>query len=255
MSRVVRYEACPRCRSNGRDNRGDNLVRYADGGGHCFSCWYHERGGIGAIFHGEKPVNARKGLLPFDFTREVPATALKWLLQYGLPYSYWQDQIGYSPSEERLIFLVGNPTQFSIGRLIGEPKEGNHAKRRKWYVWGDSHKHTEVVTGNDNSERTRVCLVEDLVSAHKIVTSTQESLAPVVAVPLFGVQIHPCHLYYLIQEQKPIVLWLDKDQQGTIMKKVAWLQALTGVNVSHITTEQDPKSLSQQQILEALQNA
>lgn len=35
---------CPRCRSKGRDNSGDNFVWYGEGrGGHCFTCQYTER--------------------------------------------------------------------------------------------------------------------------------------------------------------------------------------------------------------------
>lgn len=42
--RVLRKEACPRCRSKNQDNSGDNLVVYADSdnneSSHCFSCGY-----------------------------------------------------------------------------------------------------------------------------------------------------------------------------------------------------------------------
>ena len=37
------YEQCPECRSNNRDNTGDNLARYSDGHGYCFSCHYFEK--------------------------------------------------------------------------------------------------------------------------------------------------------------------------------------------------------------------
>lgn len=41
---LLRKEPCPRCRSNGRDNSGDNLAIYSDENGdesfHCFSCNY-----------------------------------------------------------------------------------------------------------------------------------------------------------------------------------------------------------------------
>lgn len=36
----LRKTACPQCRDDGRDNHGDNLALYADGGAHCFSCGY-----------------------------------------------------------------------------------------------------------------------------------------------------------------------------------------------------------------------
>lgn len=44
MSKYVK-ESCPKCRSEGRDTTGDNLVRYEDGGARCFSCGYQERKG------------------------------------------------------------------------------------------------------------------------------------------------------------------------------------------------------------------
>ena len=34
---VVGREACPKCRENGRDNSGDNLARYSNGGAYCFA--------------------------------------------------------------------------------------------------------------------------------------------------------------------------------------------------------------------------
>ena len=39
----LNYEQCPECRTNHRDNAGDNLARYSDGHGYCFSCQYFEK--------------------------------------------------------------------------------------------------------------------------------------------------------------------------------------------------------------------
>ena len=248
---MTRYQPCPKCRENGRDNRGDNLVSYSDGGAHCFSCGYHIHP---KHYIPKTQTIEHKTLLPRDFTREVPAAALRWLLQYGLPYTYWKDQIGFSPKEERLVFLVGKPLQFSIGRYVGNAE----VKPRKWYVWGDSHRHCEVVrprdcevvVGNTNSDtRPRsVVLVEDLISAHKIATSGSS----VAAIPLFGVEIHKPHLYYLMQEADNVVMWLDQDQAGSIMRKAAHLQGLLNVPVSVVSSTKDPKELSFNEINERL---
>ena len=245
-------EPCPRCRERGADSRGDNLVIWPDGSGHCFSCNYHQfpKHYIPRV----KEENVPKALLPSDFTREVPAAALKWLLQYGLPWSYWKDQIGYSPTEERLVFLVGSPTQFSIGRYVGNSSQLGMAlpssTPRKWYVWGDSHRHAEIVVPAGDSgiaaKDKPIILCEDLVSAHKIAN------AGYIAMPLFGVNWHPCHVYYLMQEHKPIVLWLDKDQAGSIMRKAMGLQALTGCAVSSMSTDKDPKALTFSEITQCL---
>lgn len=43
-SQILRTEACPKCRSMGRDNSGDNLTVYLNSDGsessHCWSCKY-----------------------------------------------------------------------------------------------------------------------------------------------------------------------------------------------------------------------
>ena len=237
MGRFLRYEQCPACLERGRDNRGDNLGVYADGGAHCFACGFHRfprRFSDHSINDVLKPDAA---LLPTDFTREVPTEGWKWLLQYGLPYTYWKEYCGYSDHFKRLVFLVGQPLQFSIGRLLG-PAEGNHASRRKWYVWGNSHKHCEVVNPQSGKE---VALVEDLISAHKVGQVT-------TAIPLFGTRIHPCHLYYLRSSGRPIRLWLDKDQEGTVTKTASWLQMMTDSKVDVLITDKDPKAYTTEQI-------
>lgn len=244
MNKFLKYLPCPRCQSNGRDTRGDNLGVWENGHQHCFSCGHH-------VFPKHyvpvsKETHAPKNKLPIDFTREVPATALKWLLQYGLPWSYWKEQIGFSPSEKRLVFLVGDPIQFSIGRLVEEPDEtASSAKRRKWYVWGDSHKHAEIV---GKPEGKAVVLVEDIVSAHKVVNAGE-----FVSIPLFGTEVHKPALYYLLMENKPVYLWLDKDQQVDVYRKAAQLQGLLGRYVRTVVTEKDPKALDFETIKERIQ--
>jgi len=236
VSKHVGYEACPRCRSNGRDNRGDNLARYGDGSGHCFSCGYHEHSSINSLFH--EPVNdVPKHIRPPDFQRNgIPARALQWLLQYGLPYSYWQDTIGWSERFQRLVFEVtdNEVLLFSIGRYFGE--EG----KRKWHVWGDCHKHCHVVQGNAKDDHGAVVLVEDWLSAHKAATS--EYVA--AAIPLFGVSVHNAHMYYLINSTSPVVLWLDKDQELPVKRRALALGSVLGRTVNVVNTDDDPKLLS-----------
>jgi hypothetical protein len=257
MAGFSHYEPCPRCTSLGRDTRGDNLAVYQDGGAHCFSCKYHR---FPKYFISVKKElnNGPKNLCPPDFSREIPAAAWEWLLQYGLPYSYWKESVGYSAEENRLIFRVGDPLQFSIGRLIetgesspllrrpGElPLDGrNSAKRRKWYVWGNSHSHCEIVNEGCASPIT---LVEDLISAHKVGQVA-------TAIPLFGTAIHPCHLWYLQTAKRSIVLWLDKDQEQSVKKQATWLQLMTSVPVSIKITDDDPKKYSINQIKDLLKD-
>jgi len=234
-SKFLHYEACPRCRSNGNDNRGDNMGCYSNGSRHCFSCGYHEFPKSSAIFsiNDRRLDNATKSLLPADFSREVPTRALTWLMQYGLPYSYWEKHIGYSEAHERLVFIIGTPLQFSIGRYVGTATPSP----RKWFVWGESHSHCEVVLPGEATTGDSIVLVEDLISAHKV-----GQIA--TAIPLFGTRVHPCHLYYLINTDKPVILWLDKDQELNVKKQALNLGSLLGRNIKVITTDKDPKELS-----------
>lgn len=240
------YGPCPECRKNGRDTRGDNLAHYKDGSAHCFACQYHEYGTVYSQFLAKKDEpNGTKSsaALPSDFTREIPAIAWKWLLQYGLPYTYWEKYCGYSPKEGRLVFTVGEPVAFSTGRLIEPEKQSgeNHGKRRKWYVWGQSHRHCEAISPPGPVKN--LVIVEDIVSAHKVGQVA-------TAVPLFGTEFHPAHIYYLFNSHLPVTLWLDKDQESLIYKKAMHLGSIISKQVQILVTDQDPKSIEMSKLKE-----
>jgi DNA primase len=98
----------------------------------------------------------------------------------------------------------------------------------------------------ETHQAAQTILVEDWLSANKVGQITE-------ALPLFGTEIHPAHLYYLSDKSdRPIVLWLDKDQEGRSFKKAARLELLTGRPVKIITTTKDPKALSLDEIKEVL---
>lgn len=237
----MKYIPCPKCRARGKDSRGDNLVVWPDDSKHCFSCGYHENAPHQSHWKPKETINVIKEALPRDFTRDIPTAAWKWLLQYELPYSFWKESCGYSPSTGRLVFLVGSPMVFSIGRLIETEKPG-----RKWYVWGDCHKSACFGRGGSEVPKLRTVLVEDWISANKV-AQVEECL------PLFGVEPRPAHIYALSDgSERPITLWLDKDQEGSSQKKAARLQMLTGRPVSVLHTDNDPKKLSINQIKELL---
>lgn len=238
MTTFSHYENCPKCNALGRDSRGDNLGVYSDGSKHCFSCSYHVFSNVNNHNAFRKEVDdTPKDLLPFDFTREVPNAALKWLLLYGLPWSYWKNSLGWSEAHSRLVFTVGNPTKFSIGRYIQSGEE----VKRKWRVWGESHKEAHEVGHGE-----KVVVVEDWISANKIATTDSISLC------LFGTTFHPCHIKYLQEKNLPVYLWLDYDQRHTMPLRAMSLQSLINTPVQFICTEQDPKNLSQQQIVDKL---
>lgn len=238
MAKVIKHEACPRCRANGKDRRGDNLAVYSDGGVHCFSCGYHRWPSVQVKesrrddHHG----NAHETVLPRDFTREVPGKAWQWLLQYGLTAKYWEQQgIGWTDFHSRLVFPQGD---FSIGRFIGEADK----RKPKWRVWGDD-KQRPIVIGAEASPC--VALVEDLISAHKVGQVAQ-------AIPLFGTSVWAPLVPVLRHLGAPIVMWLDKDQEEHARKRATRLSVLTGTPVRYVFTDDDPKKLPLQTIAEVL---
>ena len=242
MSKFLGYEACPKCQERGADRSGDNAGVYSDGSKHCFACGWHSFPKHYNRFVNDQEISTEeKAKLPNDFTWHVPARAWQWLLQYGLPVSYWRPHCGYSEAEERLIIRVGEPLAFSLGRDVAVPTE--RAKpRRKWYAYGDCHKQSHFYGTPGN----KVVLVEDVISAHKV------GHAGHLCLPLFGTNVHDCHLRSLLYYKLPIVLWLDKDQEALSRKRAARLNTLLGVPVSIITTDKDPKNISINNINEVL---
>lgn len=238
-SKHLGYESCPKCIENGRDRHGDNLSRWTDGSAHCWSCGYHEFPRISQRFiPKEKLDDNEKAVLPHDFTREVPAEGWKWLLQYGLPYSYWKKYTGYSPSHNRLILTFGEPVKFSIGRSLEKDK-------RKWRFWGEGHKYVELIGKKDDRPYDPIVLVEDLISAHKV-----GQVYPTLC--LFGTHVHDLALTLLIKENRPVILWLDDDQYSLLPKKVHKLSTFLKHPVKYIRTPKDPKEYSIQEIKELL---
>lgn len=228
-------------------------------------------------------------MLPFDFTREVPNHAWQWLLQWGLGIQYWKESVGYSPSQQRLIFRVGDtqlidgrlqrcgtPLAFSLGRYL--PKENDDTRSLqesqrqsvgnlplqptwrvplqrakthvKWLSYGDCHRHAEIVAGcsagTEVDPAKPIVLVEDLLSGHKVAS------AGYTAVPLFGTKVHGPVMYYLLQQQRPVVLWLDKDQEGNVKKEALHLQGILNDPVRVVVTDKDPKALSVETIKEII---
>jgi hypothetical protein len=243
MGRVVRFEPCPRCREAGRDKRGDNLGVYADGGSHCFAgCGYH-RFPKTYVKKENQSVNENKDVLPFDFSRTVTAAGWRWLLQYGLPYTYWLPYVGYSEATDRLIVTVGKPPKFSIGRYIGNDareRARNDPTFRKWRIWGDRHSHVEVL--GEHFTEGPVVLVEDIISAHKVGQVA-------TCIPLFGTKVLDSVLKKLVAFKRPVVLWLDEDQYTLLPPKINRLRAfLAPLPVTFVRTEKDPKSYDTERI-------
>jgi hypothetical protein len=246
LSKFLRYEACPKCQDRGADRAGDNRAVYADDSKHCFACGAHTFAKHYKRVY-EEIDTKDKAKLPYDFSREIPSRAWRWLLAYGLSWRYWQEHCGYSEAESRLIFKVGEPFDFSIGRYI-PPDEGTSDVPipRKWHVYGNSHERSHLF--GPYEEAKQVILVEDLISAHKV------GAAGHLVLPLFGTNIHACHLKQLRELHLPIIMWLDNDQKSMAIQRCNRLSILSGLPCKYVFTENDAKLLSIKDINSVLQN-
>lgn len=263
MGTFVNHEACPSCREQGKDRQGNNLGVYSDGGAYCFSCGFTRR-----ATHYSPIIKERKQhdpLLPADYTREIPPQVWTWLLQFGLPPGYWEEQVGYSANHQRLIFSVGESPQavsFYTGRYTGEIDDrptsssgslSSSRKPAKWHHYGNPHLRPTLY-GNP-FEAKECVLVEDLISAHKIAFSphggSKSQEARVVA-PLFGTRVVDEFIPVLRHLQMPVCMWLDKDQEQHAAKRAKRLSILLQQPVRYVFTEADPKSLSFSRIQEVL---
>jgi len=243
MSKFSHYEACPTCRDRGSDRRGDNMGCYTDGSKHCYSCGFHVfPKHYKNIINGKEISTKDKAKLPNDFSRDVPARAARWLLQYGLPWSHWKEHCGYSETDERLIICVGEPLDFSLGRDMAVPNEGEKP-RRKWHAYGNCHEKSHLY---GPLESPSIICVEDVISAHKV------AAAGYLTLPLFGTNVADCHLRTLLHLKLPIVMWLDKDQQGLSCRRGTRLSSLLGLSVRNINTDNDPKEIPIHNIKELL---
>lgn len=247
MGRLVRYEACPRCRARGADRRGDNLGVYADGSVHCFSCGYHTFP-KGVVPTRQVKEENEEGVLPRDFTREIPTSGWKWLLQYGLPYSYWKPFTGFSPATDRLVITHGNPIETSVGRYVG-PDAGERVGEpafRKWRQWGDKLRSATVLEPTNPSKDERVVVVEDIISAHVVRSAGSFSI------PAFGTTLYPKLIASLRALKRPTSLWLDLDQWGVLPPKLNRLQTFLDVPVEFVNTRRDPKKHTLEEVREIL---
>lgn len=102
MGNVVRQEACPQCRANGKDRSKDNLVVYDNDSAHCFACGYDKQPGRKAT------QEALEGMIEFADVAKLPTRELavrgisaKTTDEYGIKVEVdpetGQDAAYYSP--------------------------------------------------------------------------------------------------------------------------------------------------------------
>ena len=154
-SRVLHREPCPKCRETGGDWDGDNLARYSDGHGFCFSCNYHEKGdnGLPQSYHkkgGSRHIMGSSQLLPFGTTTSLNKRGIseETCRKFGYSISKLADgtPVQVAPYYNRAGELVAQHTRDSDKNFkwIGNYKEGQLFGQ---HLWGDGGRKVIITEG------------------------------------------------------------------------------------------------------------
>lgn len=177
--------------------------------------------------------------LPPDFTTEIPLEGRLWLYSGGLSPSIWNELgFGYSKSWERVIMPV-----YEQGELVWFQARAILPEQKPKYIQ-PSHDRSSIMFKMLKGSKERVVVVEDILSAIRVGKHTN-------AVSLLGTKITTEQASYLSNFDK-VTLWLDNDRAG---KRGAFAikKALSLVTeVDSIVTDEDPKKLTDEQILRKL---
>lgn len=246
MSTFACHEPCPRCREGGRDKAGNNLARYVDGGGYCWSCQYHEPArGKTKVFN---LIEIKKeSQPPNDLIDHLPAENMQWLMDYDLTKEEIQENFKYSPHYQRHVYTSTVRPLVSTFQTGMKFMEGRSVLKGyiKTMSWGNKPYSLLGDWGNTGT----VVIVEDIVSAIKL-----KRVYGVI--PLFGSTI-PNDILTSLSKFSTIdnvLVWLDRDKYEhaiTIMNTIRLLNKDSCV----IFTEKDPKAHKMEQIHAEVNNA
>ena len=224
----IQHTNCPKCGSR------DNLAEYDDNF-FCFGCGYtKQKNTIEDVKRRLQKIDEVKenDNVKLTTTKDIPIEPKRWLLSYGITA---KDVSEYSLgwSEDKKLLVLVNTDDFYQGRCFG-------GQRTKYLSKG---KKPLLSFGNGD---TIVC-VEDVLSAIKL------DKAGYIGVPLLGSHVSTEQEQWLLEQSKPVVLWLDYDKTKESYGFVKRLQSI-GVKAQLLVTPKDPKDYTIGEINEWLKN-
>lgn len=229
---------CPKCRQQGNDRRGDNLVVYPDDSKYCFACGYYESGiAFKRVLRGVLEGLGGEGMVTYPIlpygSPELPEWTVNWLSNYQLSWLNIPDSY-FSPVEQR--FIIPLSQDGIVKGWLGRSEPGTIPK---WKQVG--HKFPVVL--NRNSSRKYI-LVEDIISAYKLYNCKQNVIC------LLGTGIDYSFVSGIADE---VVIWLDPDMKGRMIETGRVFMSL-GISYNIIYSNSDPKSESYSNIYNYIYN-
>lgn len=266
-----KYIRCPKCAEEGRDRRGNNLVEYSDGWQICYAghgvlskgepnsvSFFHKKTGPSYTTLSQDIVNGIEDLsdsrlLSFLWQYDLrfyDAFGIKQIINGSIVRAY--EVSGSATDNQRAVeFPVDLGMIIPVSGIFGDDfiirRIGDLDAGKKSYSSRGS-RHFEAL----HQSTDVLCVVEDCFSAMKI------HQAGFSAIALLGTNMKQETFIRILQlmESDPIVLvWLDGDQAGIEGSKVI-LDRIKGFadQVTTVSTEKDPKWLSEREIQEEVLN-
>lgn len=171
-----------------------------------------------------------------------PKNVQDWFVENGLTNQDLLDyDVTWSESRKAVVF----PYYTMKGQLFAYQERTFNGDPRKWLTFGNIGSHVLTYSPDDDPTPDLCVVVEDIVSAIRV-----GHVATVM--PLFGTALDEKHTAYLLDFYRRVIFWLDADAVPKAMLHSRKFSTLGGPlhDAYVLKTEGDPKSYSQQQIVE-----
>lgn len=223
------HTSCPKCHSS------DARYVYPDGGSFCFSC----RKVFGASKYVPKPLEEEKKkelALPYGCTQSFGVEAVEWFKRYELGV---EDMVlhGLQWHEKRKQLFF--PYYEANTLVLFQARNFHPEARQKSWTQGSIK---EVLPINKGVLANMVVLVEDPVSAIKVLKHTGVS-----TMPLLGSDLDKDRIFAVVQKYKQVVVWLDSNMLHKA-NRIAERVELIGGSARVVYTKEDPKDQSTETI-------
>lgn len=246
MAKYLKHIRCDSCGSS------DANAVYDDGSQYCFSCSTYKSGNVLNVIQKlqAKEASPKKSSclpLPEDAAQDYSNLALEWAGKYGFTVSDLlkeNNKIFYSDARQQLIFTfpdeAGNILAWQARNLAKDTP-----KSKRYFTSGDVNNLLPIYS-NRNSSLRRIVLVEDCLSALKVLKALG-----VDAMPLLGSGISNLKLSRLRPFYDVLDVFLDPDMY---LKSIDITKrgSLLGFKAAAIKSWGDPKEHSIEQLQELL---
>tara|TARA_R100000951_G_scaffold41303_1_gene34885 strand:+ start:231 stop:941 length:711 start_codon:yes stop_codon:yes gene_type:complete len=231
-SKFIKLGPCPHCGSS--DARGEYADNY-----YCFSCGKYDKKSDTASLRERIKQRTKQhvanGIGLIDTVKEIPRTAMQWLLKYNITPQEIKDYGIAWCMNRQLLVLIQN---------AGYWQARNFGFGNMKYM-SQGMKPLEIY-----GEGKTIVAVEDVLSAIKIARCRGEGIC---ATPLLGSSMSKQVVAQLSKQYDTVHIWLDRDKAKQSIRIRNNLRE-AGVTSKAIISALDPKEYNKEEILKWLKS-